>query len=197
MSFVGGFTQSEVEKSLASLTGTGRPRTSVSPRSAKTARSLPGKVLFVDYPGARQSYVLIGSKAMPMRSPEAYPAVIVNDKLGASSGSLLFEILRLQHGYTYGAYSHFVQGNYYNNFQALSSVQAIVTEESVALFRDILSSYGADYSQEFLDRTRQALLRTMNGSFETPAAQLAMLRKIALYGLPTITSSATSRRLRI
>ena len=46
-----------------------------------------------------------------MRSPGAYPAVIVNDKLGASSGSLLFEILRLQHGYTYGAYSHFVQGN--------------------------------------------------------------------------------------
>ena len=120
---------------------------------------------------------------MPMRSPEAYPAVIVNDKLGASSGSLLFEILRLQHGYTYGAYSNFVQGNYYNNFQAFSSVQAIVTKESVALFRDILSSYGADYSQEFLDQTRQALLRTMNGSFETPAAQLAMLRKIALYGL--------------
>ena len=117
--------------------------------SPKVARMSFVGGFFVDYPGARQSYVLIGSKAMPMRSPEAYPAVIVNDKLGASSGSLLFEILRLQHGYTYGAYSHFVQGNYYNNFQALSSVQAIVTEESVALFRDILSSYGADYSQEF------------------------------------------------
>ena len=183
MSFVGGFTQSEVEKSLASLTGNWPAKDVRQPEIGEDGTEPAGKVLFVDYPGARQSYVLIGSKAMPMRSPEAYPAVIVNDKLGASSGSLLFEILRLQHGYTYGAYSHFVQGNYYNNFQALSSVQAIVTEESVALFRDILSSYGADYSQEFLDRTRQALLRTMNGSFETPAAQLAMLRKIALYGL--------------
>ena len=42
---------------------------------------------------------------MPIADPDAYPAVIVNDKLGESAGSLLFEILRLQHGYTYGAYS--------------------------------------------------------------------------------------------
>lgn len=56
MSFVGGFTQSEVEKSLASLTGNCRPRTSVSPRSAKTARS----------PRARFSSSIIPERASPM-----------------------------------------------------------------------------------------------------------------------------------
>lgn len=77
------------------------------------------KVYFIDYPGARQSYIMIGDKAMPVASPEAYPAVVVNDKLGASSGSLLFDILRLKHGYTYGAYSSFTQGIYNNYFAAV------------------------------------------------------------------------------
>lgn len=121
---------------------------------------------------------------MPIADPDAYPAVIVNDKLGESAGSLLFEILRLQHGYTYGAYSGFSQGNLINTFQAWSSVQATVTRESLTLLRDILKNYGTDYSQQWLDHSKEAMLRTMNGALETPNAQLNMLRTIVLFGLP-------------
>ena len=77
----------------------------------------------------------------------------------------------------------FTQGIYNNYFAARSSVQATVTKESLALFRDILSGYGAEFSQEYLDQTRTALLRTMNGSFETPGALLGLLRDISIYGL--------------
>ena len=121
---------------------------------------------------------------MSAADPDAYPATIVNDKLGESSGSLLFEILRLQHGYTYGAYSGFSQNNRINTFQAWSSVQATVTKESLDLFRNILENYGEEYSQEWLDKSKESMLRTMCGAFETPNAQLNMLRTIALFGLP-------------
>ncbi|WP_297449157.1 pitrilysin family protein [uncultured Alistipes sp.] len=184
MSFVGGLDRAQVEKTLASLTENWAAKDIVLPTVDVTDAAPEAKVYFVDYPGARQTYIAIGSKAMPMKSPEAYPAYIVNDKLGASSGSLLFEILRLQHGYTYGAYSFFNQTNLNNFFQAHSSVQATVTKESLTLFRDILSTYGEEYTQEYLDNTTNSLLRTLNGSFETPGAQLSMLRSIALYDMP-------------
>ena len=50
--------------------------------------------------------------------------------------------------------------------------------------RHILKNYGTDYSQQWLDHSKEAMLRTMNGALETPNAQLNMLRTIVLFGLP-------------
>lgn len=184
MSFVGGLSQQEVERSLASLAKNWKDTPVPAPIVTETDVKPAAKLYFVDYPGARQSYVIVGSKAMPLDSPGAYPAVVVNDHLGASTSSLLFDILRLQRGYTYGAYSGFTQGIYNNMFMARSSVQATVTKESVGLFREILSTYGQQYTQQDLEATCKSMLLTMNGSFETPNALLGMLRNIAVYHLP-------------
>lgn len=196
MSFVGGMDKKQTVHALANLTkhwkasdqsaeaaGTAPSATTTENISASAEDRGP-QIYFADYPGARQSFIIIGSKAMSAADPDAYPATIVNDKLGESSGSLLFEILRLQHGYTYGAYSGFSQNNRINTFQAWSSVQATVTKESLDLFRNILENYGEEYSQEWLDKSKESMLRTMCGAFETPNAQLNMLRTIALFGLP-------------
>lgn len=186
MSFVGGLDQKEVVASLASLEKNWKAKEvkNLSTEYLVSAEWKPeSKLYFIDYPGARQSYILIGKSSMSIKAADAYPAVVVNDKLGASSQGLLFDILRLKHGYTYGAYSNFTQGLYNNYFAARSSVQATVTKESLALFRDILSGYGNLYSQEFLDQTRETILRTMYGSFETPKALLGMLRMINAYDL--------------
>ena len=59
-----------------------------------------------------------------------------------------------------------------------------MTKESLDLFRDILENYGEEYSQEWLDKSKESMLRTMCGAFETPNAQLNMLRTIALFDLP-------------
>jgi zinc protease len=180
MGFVGGLRQAEVEKTLAPLTAAwvaaGRP--AAEPTVVVDAPAPAAKVYFIDYPGSSQSYILMGNRAMPFNSPEAWPATIVNDRLGGSSGSLLFEILRLQRGYTYGAYSGFTQANYNNYFTASSSVQATVTRESLEIFRDILTGYRDDYSEEYLETSRTSLLRALNGSFETPGAQMNMLYAI-------------------
>ncbi len=182
--FVGGLDQRQVEKSLASLRKNWAATPVIAPQLTEPAVKPAAKLYFVDYPGSRQSYIVVGSKSVPQDSPEAYPCVVVNDHLGASTSSLLFDILRLQRGYTYGAYSNFNTGIVNNTFTARSSVQATVTKESVDLFREILTGYGEGFTQQDLDATTSSLLSTMNGSFETPNALLNLLRQVSVYHLP-------------
>lgn len=184
MVFVGGFDGQEVGKTLASLSKNWPHKVVQHPLPGIPEPKPAAKVFFVDYPGASQSQIVVGKRAMPRNSSEAFPAEIVNEKLGAGSAGILFEVLRLQRGYTYGAYSNFMQGNLINNFQASSSVQGIATRESLGLFRDILKSYAQDYTQEYLDITRNSMLNSLNGSFETPGALRGMLYNIVVYGLP-------------
>ncbi len=81
---------------------------------------------------------MIGSLAMAQNNPDYFPATFVNYKLGDGSGSKLFEVLRLEKGYTYGAYSFFMPRTVSGPFVASSSVQSKFTLESVKLFNEIL-----------------------------------------------------------
>ncbi|MDD3108407.1 MAG: pitrilysin family protein [Alistipes sp.] len=184
MSFVGGEDAASMRDLLTPLC-TAWAQREYTPLTLPANTHTPShRCYFVDYPEARQSYLLFGSKAMAASDPSAYPALIVNDHLGDSSGSLLFEELRLKHGYTYGAYSGFGQNNWINTFQAWASVQATVTRESLQLFREILTCYPAQYHASALETSREGMRRTMYGSLESPLSRLNMLRAIALYGLP-------------
>lgn len=87
MSFVGGLTRPEVERALAPLTEKWEA-TAVSIPLIDDNAARPAAKVFLRTTRARQSYVIVGSKAMPIADPDAYPAVIVNDKLGESAGSL-------------------------------------------------------------------------------------------------------------
>ena len=138
----------------------------------------------VDYPDARQSYIVVGARALSATDRDAYPATVVNDHLGESSSGLLFQRLRLEHGYTYGAYSAFIEGKQFNLFQAWSGVQATATDKALDLLRSTLIDYRDNYQAEWLDTSRATLLRMMLSDYETPASQLNMLRWIAVYGLP-------------
>ena len=121
---------------------------------------------------------------MPRISRDYYPAVIVNKMLGASSNSLLFDVLRLKRGYTYGAYSSFDCGKYLNEFRATSSVQAAYTPEAMLLFRECIADYGNQFTAQTLDKTRDAMFRENAAAFEMPDARLDILEAIAANELP-------------
>jgi len=141
-------------------------------------------LLFADVPDAKQSVIMIGKLALP-RNHSDYPGLsFVNYKLGDGSGSKLFEVLRLEKGYTYGAYSFLMPRSIAGPFIASSSVQSKFTLESVKLFNEILSSYGNNYSAEELDITRNALIRSNAGKFETIGSLIGMLQDISTYNLP-------------
>ncbi|MBO4476234.1 MAG: insulinase family protein, partial [Bacteroidales bacterium] len=103
---------------------------------------------------------------------------------GAGSAGRLFEVLRLQRGYTYGASSAFTSNLETGYFHAASSVQGSSTKESVALFKEIIDHFADDYDQKKLDGVKDSMLRSNASAFETSASLVNMLSRIRNYNLP-------------
>ena len=143
-----------------------------------------GKIYFVDYPNAQQSVIFLGKEAMTRKDARYYPAMIGNYKLGNGGGSDLFRVLRLERGYTYGAYSDFSCNKYFGLFYASSNVQTTFTKESVDLFKETISNYGAKFTANDLDVTRKAILRQECGANETLYSLIDMLNDVVFMELP-------------
>lgn len=183
VSIVGNLSQRQVKKALEPLVSNWEKNdVDMSGIEAKPAE-LKHKIWFIDYPESSQSYILMGNGGLSQKDKDAYAVTIVNDRLGASSSSMLFDILRLKRGYTYGAYSSFNSGLYNNSFKAVSSVQATATRPSVELFREIIGGFEDTYSQDMLDNTVRSMKKGSCGKLESAYDQLDMLDNIFTYDL--------------
>lgn len=171
-----------LKKALAALKGWTGEEVAV-PEISTGLSSDPG-TYFIDFPGSKQSYICIIGPGMKIGNPEYYKLDILNKKLGAGSSGRLFEVLRLQRGYTYGASSSFSSETNFGYFSAASSVQGSATKESVALFKEIFSGFGDEYTQEILDGVKGSMLRANASSFETLASLVGLLSDIRSYDLP-------------
>ncbi len=180
----GAIDQASCEKAIASLVEKWKAKDVSVPEPAAGVPAKRGQIYFVDYPGAPQSMIVVSKNSIPYNSPDYYPCVIVNYNLGAGSQGMLFDILRLQRGFTYGAYSSFTAMEYYNMFSASSSVQASATKESLQIFKDLISNYGNEFNDEVLAKTKNSMLRSKAAAFETLDALVGMLTKISTYNLP-------------
>lgn len=182
--FVGGYEEEEVVRYLQPLALTWTTSGTARECLNMNYSTPPAKICFVDYPGAAQSYILLGCPAMPRISPDYYPAILVNKLLGSSSNAILFDVLRLQHGYTYGAYSFFDCGKYANEFRATSSVQAAYTAEAMKLFKACITGYEEQFTAQTLADTKKAILKENATAFEMPDTRLDILTDMTIYGLP-------------
>lgn len=148
------------------------------------APSLDSRIYFVDYPEAKQSVINIGRVSMEGGNDDYAAATMANYKLGAGSGSILFKRLRLEKGYTYGAFSNYSRKQNGTAFTAASSVRSNVTKESVELFKEILDNYGAEFSEEDMNSTKTSILRSNTQSYETLGSLVGILQNISTYDLP-------------
>lgn len=182
--FVGALKESEVLASLDRLKKWESAEVTFPEYEIKTANE-GSRIYFVDYPDAKQSVINIGSISMNGDNEDYASASVANYRLGSGSGSILFKELRLEKGYTYGAYSGFSRRMNGTPFTASSSVRSNVTRESVDLFKDILDNYGNNFSEEDMNNTRTSILRSNTQSFETLGSLLGILQNISTYNLPT------------
>jgi len=180
----GAIDQKECEKAIASLVEKWKAKEVKIPEPATGISAKRGQIYFVDYPSAPQSMIVVCKNGVPFNSPDYYPCVIVNYNLGDGSQGILFDVLRLQKGFTYGAYSSFHGEEYLNTFSASSSVQGSATKESVQLFKEILTNYGPQYNEAALTKTKNSMIRAKASSFETLYNLVDMLSNISTYNLP-------------
>jgi zinc protease len=156
----------------------------VSPELPKPKYLDKTQLYFVDFPDAKQSQLRIGHLALPYAHPDFFAGTVMNYKLGGSFNSTINTILREEKGYTYGARSSFSGSIYPGLFEASSSVRSTATQDSVRIVRDVLSNYRKGISEQDLQFTKDALIKSNTRRFETLGALVGMLDQIATYNLP-------------
>jgi len=142
------------------------------------------EVYFANFDNAKQSVIRIQRMAVARNHPDYFPLSVANYGLGGNSGAKLFQVLREEKGYTYGAYSYVSSSVEKAPFTMYSSVKTNVTPESVQTFKDVLEQYKANYGAAELEKARTAMIRKEARDYETLNDKLSILEQISTYNLP-------------
>lgn len=140
---------------------------------------------FIDVPGSKQSVIRVGKRALMSDSEDYARLNYANERLGGGSSARLMQLLRIEKGYTYGAYSGL--GRYINApspWLASSSVRANVTLESLQLIREQIKDYGPTFSDDDAAVTKNQIIKRNSRAFETLGAKAGLLNRIARQNLP-------------
>lgn len=137
---------------------------------------------FVDFPDAKQSVFYIGSLALSADHPDAVRLDFANEILGGGSSGRLFQTLRIEKGFTYGAYSQIPSRKIVAPFTIVTSVRSNATLPSLEIIRDMVSAYGPGFTQEDVELTRNKVIRQNTRAYESFNAKLGILNAIDKYG---------------
>lgn len=143
------------------------------------------RIYLVDKPGAAQSEIRIGKRALKFDATgEYYRAYLMNFALGGAFNSRINLNLREDKGYSYGASSGFVGTRDYGTYTAQAAVRTDATADSIVQFENEIRSYADDgISEPELTFTRKAIGQRDARNYETPAQKLGFLSQILIYDL--------------
>jgi len=143
------------------------------------------KIYLVDKPGAAQSEIRIGKRALTYDATgEYYRANLMNFTLGGAFNSRINLNLREDKGYSYGARSGFIGTKDYGSFTAQAAVRTDSTADSIIQFETEIRSYAeSGITEPELAFTRKAIGQRDARSYETPGQKLGFLSQILVYDL--------------
>jgi zinc protease len=182
--FVGNLSQDNVYNSLRKIEATWPTKVVNIPEVKQPQMPEKAQVYFVDFPDAKQSEIRIGHVGPSLKDEDYYKAFVMNYKLGGAFSGIVNMILREEKGYTYGARTGFDGTSTTGYFHASSAVQSNATLESAQIFRDEITKYKKGITEEDLEFTKNALLKSNALRFETIGALRGMLTQIARYDYP-------------
>ena len=153
------------------------------PVEAPADTGVAGHVYFIDVPGSKQSVIRAGRLTVGAGDPEHQRIQFANQKLGGSIGGDLAQTLRIEKGYTYGAYSGVGSGRGVQPWSVRTSVRANATGPSLDIIRDMLSDYGEAFSDADAELSRNQIIKNDARGQESLSAKLGLLVRKAKYGL--------------
>ncbi len=155
------------------------------PSIAHPAVTQKPQVYFIDFPDAKQSVLTMGKVAVAANDEDFNKINIVNNRLGAGSSARLTQTLRINKGYTYGAFS-FIQARreYPGAFVASTQVRSNVTLESLQILQDLIGNYAETFEQTDLDTTKNLLKKSSTRRFETLRQLLGEVSRFSEFNLP-------------
>ena len=144
-----------------------------------------GTLFFVDKPGAAQSEIRIGKRALPYDATGDYfKSTVMNYPLGGAFNSRINLNLREDKGYTYGARSTFNGNENGGWYRAGAGVRADATAASITEFVNEIQGYYANgVTAEEIAFTQSSLGQSDARAYETPRQKLGFLSRMATYDL--------------
>jgi zinc protease len=172
-------------EALGRLTKEWTKKTVNMPKYSVPATPTAPQLYFVDIPDAKQSVIAISRLTVPSNDKAYDEIMVANDRLGDGSSGRLFQILREEKQFTYGAYA-FPSRNVYapSSFTASSSVKSNVTKEALDTFKEGIGTYGETFTADDLKKTQTAMIKENARRFETLNSLLGILQNISTYNLP-------------
>lgn len=185
MHIAGDISQDRAVKAFEHLAEKFTPSEQASPTYPIAGQVNAGKVFFIDVPGSKQSVIYVGKLTVASTHADANKLDFTNEKLGGGISGDLAQTLRIEKGYTYGAYSRISYGLVAQPFSASTSVRANATQPSLGIIRDMIANYGKTFSDADVKTTRQKLVKENTRAFESLRAKLGTLRVISKYAKST------------
>jgi zinc protease len=134
---------------------------------------------------APQSELRIGEVGLPRRTPDYFPAVILNALLGGLFSSRINLNLREVHGYTYGAHSYFDWRRQRGPWVVATAVESDVTHAAAEeVIKEIDRIRNEPVNAEELSLATSYLDGVFPIRYETTAAIASALASLVVYELP-------------
>ncbi len=143
--------------------------------------AIPGTLYFIDVPNSKQSVLYIGKQALSAAHEDAVKLNYANEILGGGSSGMLFQTLRIEKGYTYGAYSYIPGRMETAPYILNSSVRSNATLPSLEIVENMLKNYGKNFSEEDVKLTQNKLIKQNTRAYESLRAKLNILKDISKF----------------
>ncbi len=140
------------------------------------------KLYFIDIPGSKQSVIYIGMPALSGMDLNANNLDYANEKIGGGSSGELFQVLRIEKGYTYGAYSYIQGFEEVSPYTVYTSVRTNATLPSLEIIKDMVQNYADNFTEKDVEMTRNKVLKASTRDYEGLSDKLSMLHQISKLG---------------
>ncbi|PJG59563.1 M16 family metallopeptidase [Aeromonas cavernicola] len=194
---VGDVTQSQLEAQLGFLTQWQGKAPTLGSLMPKGEQAKPG-IYLVDKPGAPQSVIRIGRRAMPFDTMGDYfTAGLMNFNLGGNFNSRINLNLREDKGYTYGASSGFSANREAGTFATGADVRSDATVDAIRQFLQELDNYRTTGPTPVeLAYMRSAVSQQDAISYETLDQKASFLLQMIMYDLQPDYVQAQTQRIK-
>jgi zinc protease len=180
---VGDIEQADVKALVERAFGTWQKGTPAQP-SLGAPETTPAKLIVVDKPAAPQTQLWVGTIGVSRKTPDYAAVQVLNTGLGGQFSSRLNMNLREDKGYSYGAFSGFATRKAAGPFFAVSGVRTDVTGPALGeMLKEVGSMASRPLSPEELTLSKDSLVRSLPGDFETTQSTAGTFGAIYVYDL--------------
>ena len=171
-------------KAEAAFAGWKKAGATIEPQQEPTPIAGPS-ISLVARPKSVQTSLRIGTQSLPRTHPDYDALTVANYVLGGGPTGRLFEHLREQKGYTYGAYSNFGSSRVVGSWTASTDVRSEVTDAALTdLIDEIRQMRDVPLTEAELATAKKALIASFALSLESPNAILTRYIDVYNYKLP-------------